>query len=221
MDVYEALYTTRSMRRLGPEPVPYEAQARILDAAIRAPSPSNTQRWRFLLVDDPELKRQLATIYQANAARLFARYSAMDQTAAADDPAVSTRQRVRGSAEHLAEHWAEVPLFLFGFARDDPSGNSVIPALWSAMLAARAEGVGSTYTTILGHGDSGGEVLRLLGVPADEQWTMTACIAMGYPTGRWGVAERTPVDEVAARNRWDGPLGFSVPEPLWPGRSPG
>lgn len=219
MDIYEALYTTRAMRRLRADPIPYEVQARILDAAIRAPSPSNSQRWRFLLVDDPEIKRQLATIYQEKAGRLFARYSAMDAAADPDDPAISTRQRVRGSAEHLAEHWAEVPLFLFGFARDDPGGSSVIPALWSAMLAARAEGVGSTYTSILGHG-GGEEVLALLGVPADQGWTMTACIAMGYPTGRWGVAARTPVDEVAARNRWDGPLGFSVPEPLWAGKAP-
>lgn len=215
MEIYEALYTTRAMRRLRPDPIPYAVQARILDAAIRAPSPSNSQRWRFLLVDDPALKRRLATIYQEKAARLFARYSAMEAAADPDDPGISTRQRVRGSAEHLAAHWAEVPLFLFGFARDDPGGNSVIPALWSAMLAARAEGVGSTYTSILGHG-GGEEVLALLGVPADQGWTMTARIAMGYPTGRWGVAARTPVDEVAARNHWDGPLGFEVPEALWP-----
>ena len=219
MNIYEALYTTRSMRRLRPDPVPYDVQARILDAAIRAPSPSNTQRWRFLLVDDLLIKQQLAPIYQANAARLFARYSALDDAADPSDPAIITRSRVRGSAEHLAAHWAEVPLFLFGFARDDPAGNSVIPALWSTMLAARAEGVGSTYTTILGHGDSVGAVFAILGVPHDERWTMTACIAMGYPTGRWGIAARAPVDEVAARNRWDGPLGFSVPEPLWPGQA--
>ena len=217
MDIYEALYTTRSMRRLRPDPVPVDVQARILDAAIRAPSPSNTQRWRFLLVDDQEIKQQLAAIYQANAARLFARYRSLNAAADQADPDIATRNQVRGSAEHLAENWAEVPLFLFGFARDDPNGTSVIPALWSAMLAARAEGVGSTYTTILGHGAGADQVFAILGVPQDDRWTMTACVAMGYPTGRWGVAARTPVDEVAARNRWDGPLGFSVPEPLWPG----
>jgi hypothetical protein len=45
---------------------------------------------------------------------------------------------------------------------------------------------------------------------------MTAAIAMGYPTGRWDIAARAPVDEVAARNTWTGDLGFSVPGPLWP-----
>ncbi len=215
MNIYEALYTTRSMRRLRPAPIPYEVQARILDAAIRAPSPSNSQRWRFLLVDDPAIKQQMAAIYQENAAKLFAYYKS-EEAAAPADPKLVGRKRVRTSAEHLAEHWAEVPLFLIGFAKDDPSGNSVVPALWSAMLAARAEGVGSTYTTILGM-TRADEVLAMLGVPAGEGWSMVACIAMGYPTGKWGVAARSPVDEVAARNSWDGPLGFSVPEPLWPG----
>ena len=58
MDIYEALYTTRSMRRLKPDPIPYEVQARILDAAIRAPNID--QGWRFLLVDDPALKAQVS-----------------------------------------------------------------------------------------------------------------------------------------------------------------
>lgn len=56
MDVYEALYTTRMMRRLRPDPVPLDTQARILDAAVRAPNGGNTQRWHFVAVDDPELK---------------------------------------------------------------------------------------------------------------------------------------------------------------------
>ena len=55
MDIKEALYTTRAMRRVRPDPVPIDVQARILDAAIRAPTGGNTQNWRFLLVDDPEV----------------------------------------------------------------------------------------------------------------------------------------------------------------------
>src|SRR5689334_9989823 len=62
MDIYEAIYTTRSMRRLKPDPIPYEVQARILDAAIRAPHVG--EMWRFLLVDDPAIKAQLAALYR-------------------------------------------------------------------------------------------------------------------------------------------------------------
>ena len=103
---------------------------------------------------------------------------------------------------------------LFGFVRNDPSGNAIIPALWSAMLAARAEGIGSTLTTLLSSFRHD-ETLALLGVPQDEGWTMAACIPLGYPTGRWGIAPRKPAETVTFRNRWDSPLGLSVPEPLW------
>jgi hypothetical protein len=82
------------------------------------------------------------------------------------------------------------------------------------MLAARAEGVGSAMTTIL-HSFRSDEVCEVLGVPRDEGWQMHGAIPMGYPKGRWGLAVRRPAHEVAARNRWDGDLGFTVPEPLW------
>jgi nitroreductase len=217
VDIYEALYTTRAMRRLRPDPIPYDVQARILDAAIRAPSPGNSQDWHFLLIDDPDIKRELATIYQRNIAKVGEAYYAAQFAAAEATPenpqSASFLRNMRSSA-YLAEHWAEVPLFLFGFARNDPIGSSVVPALWSAMLAARAEGIGSTYTSILGAFDPE-LTLKLLGVPEEAGWTMTACIAMGYPLGKWGIAQREPVTAVAARNAWDGPLGFDVPEPLW------
>src|SRR5437868_7780600 len=61
MDIYEALYTTRSMRRLKPDAIPYDVQARILDAAIRAPHIG--EEWRFILVDDAQIKAQLAPLY--------------------------------------------------------------------------------------------------------------------------------------------------------------
>lgn len=205
MDVYEALYTTRSMRRLKPDPIPLEAQARILDAAIRAPSGSNAQTWRFLLVDDRELKEKLAKLVQASWQRRFDARTRAPSTAVL--PAAIER-----SVGHLVQHFVEVPLLLLGFAQAHPGG-SIYPALWSAMLAARAEGVGSTLTTFLTQEQE--TVFPLLGVPQDEGWQMYGCITMGYPTGRWGIAARRPAHEVAGRNSWNGPLGFEVPEPLW------
>ena len=64
MDAYEALYTTRAMRRVKPDPIPEIVQQRILDAAVRAPSGGNGQGWRFLLVDDPKIKGQLGPVYR-------------------------------------------------------------------------------------------------------------------------------------------------------------
>ncbi len=59
------------------------------------------------------------------------------------------------------------------------------------------------------------ETLDILGVPADQGWHMAGCVSLGYPLGPWKVAARRPVSDVAYRNRWDGPLGLSIPDPLW------
>ncbi|HEX5614282.1 MAG TPA: nitroreductase family protein [Acidimicrobiia bacterium] len=217
MDVYEALYTTRAMRRVKPDPIPADVQARILDAAIRAPSGGNVQNWRFLLVDDPAVRGELAPVYRRCLDQLWAtiykdRIAAMQ--AAPDTPAHVQLQKVLDSANHLGDHFAEYPLLLFSFVQYDPSGGSIFPATWSAMLAARAEGVGSSLTSVLMFETD--VVLDILGVPKDEGWLMSSCVTFGYPTGRWGVAPRKPVHKVAYRNQWGSPLGFEVPEPLWP-----
>jgi nitroreductase len=134
-----------------------------------------------------------------------------------DAPESVAMNRLGSSAQHLADHWDEVPLFLFAFALSDPSGGSIFPAVWSAMLAARAEGIGTCLTTILAFRKD--EVYDLLGIPADGGWNMACCVSMGYPTGKWGVAERRPVHEVSFRNRWNEPVGFEANEPLWTGEA--
>ena len=217
MDIYEALYTTRAMRRVRPDPIPLESQARILDAAIRAPSGGNTQNWRFLLVDDPDVKARIGPLYKDSIAQLWTTIYADRLAAAAADPeAESSVQmvKVQRSAQWLADHFEKVPLFLFAFVQGDPSGGSIFPAVWSAQLAARAEGVGSSLSSVLGvfHPK---ETLEILGVPEGKGWIMSCCVSFGYPTGRWGVAERRPVQEVAHRNKWGAPIGFEVNEPLW------
>jgi nitroreductase len=209
MDIYEALYTTRSMRRLKPDPIPHDVQARILDAAIRAPNIE--QGWRFVLVDDAEIKSQLAPLY----VQAFERLAGVPLEALVEmlkaDPSMA---RTAGSGVHLAHHFAEVPLLLIGFGQTR-DGSGIYPAMWSAMLAARAEGIGSTLTGML-QSYFADEVFDILGVPKDAGWYLHGVITMGYPTGKWGVAPRKPVQEVAARNSWQGDLGFTVPEPLWP-----
>ena len=205
------------MRRVTTEPIPGEVQERILDAAIRAPSGGNTQNWRFLLVDDPAVRGKVAPLYRAALSELWTGYYAPRFEAAAADPdSEDSKQlfRIKASADHLADHFADVPLLLFAFAQYDPSGGSIFPAVWSAMLAARGEGVGSALTSVLAFRAQ--ETFEVLGVPADEGWNMACCVSFGYPTGRWGVAARRPVHEVAHRNRWGEPLGFEVPQPLWP-----
>ncbi len=218
MDVREALYTTRAMRRVKPDPIPAAVQARILDAAIRAPSGGNAQSWRFLLVDDPQVKARLGPLYRDAIGKLWetAYRERLDLARSRpDDPDSASLLRVQSSAQHLADHFEEVPLFLIAFSRGDMTGGSIYPAVWSAQLAARAEGVGSALTSVLGifHGEEAGQIL---GVPAGKGWTMACCVSFGYPTGRWAVAARRPVHEVAYRNAWGNDIGVEIPEPLWP-----
>ena len=71
MDVREALYTTRAMRRVKPDAIPEDVQKRILDAAIRAPSGGNSQGWRFMLVDDAGVKAKLGPLYRECLGTLF------------------------------------------------------------------------------------------------------------------------------------------------------
>ncbi len=218
MDLYEALYTTRAMRRVRPDPIPEAVQARILDAAIRAPTGGNAQGWRFLLVDDPEIKGQLGPLYRDALKQLFDTMYApriAEAKANPDAPESIAFGKMHRSALHLAEHFERYPLLLFGFVQLDPTGSSIYPAIWSAMLAARAEGVGSALTTVLLFRLE--EMMRILGIPSEENWKFACCVTFGYPKGRWGTAPRRPAHEVAYRNRWKQPVGFELPDPLWPG----
>lgn len=217
MDIYEALYTTRAMRRVRPDPIPLDIQQRILDAAIRAPSGGNSQAWRFMLIDDPAMKGKLGPLYRECLGQLFDTiYKPQLDAAKANPESPDSIQftKMYRSASHLAEHFEAYPLLLVSFVRFDPSGGSIFPAVWSAMLAARAEGVGSAITSVLMFKMK--ETLEILQVPPDEGWNFSSLVTMGYPTGRWGVAPRQPVHAVACRNGWNGDLGFEIPEPLWP-----
>ena len=208
MDLHEALYTTRAMRRLKPDPVPMDVQARILDAAIRAPNIG--QAWRFILVDDREMIERLAPIYEAAFEKLLGGYGmSIDQMLQAEGAMGSAAR----SGIHLARNFGGVPLILVAFGKAGQS-SGVQPAVWSAMLAARGEGIGSTWTGVL-QSFFADELNEILGVPPGEEWTCYGVVPMGYPVGRWGVAPRAPVHTVAARNSWTGELGFTVDEPLW------
>ncbi|BBY41410.1 oxidoreductase [Mycobacterium mantenii] len=219
MDVYEALYTTRMMRRLRPDPLPLDTQVRILDAAVRAANGGNTQRWHFVAVDDPQLIREFAQLFRKSRVLEYENFRTGTMVAPAPgaDPVAhaATMRRMKGSGDYLADHFQEIPLLLFVFAMDDYGGANIYPAIWSALLAARAEGVGGVMTMTLRHFKD--QVNEILGVPVEEGWTMSAMLALGYPRGKWGVAaNRRPVHEVSSRNGWGKPFGVEVPQPLWP-----
>ena len=208
MDLYEAIWTTRAMRRLKPDPIPEGVLRSILDAAIRAASGGNTQAWAFVVVRDPALKEQIGALIQPAVAELFGTETRYGRAMASPDPAVAEPvRRMAASVRYMVDHLHAAPALVFACLDlgSNPgsvtSGASIYPAVQNLMLAARAHGVGSTLTTM--HRRRQDEVRSLLGIPSTVE-TM-AMIPLGYPLGRWGVAARRPLEEVAFDNRWGEP----------------
>jgi len=199
LDVFEAIWTTRAMRRLdSSRPVSDDDLKLILEAASMAPSGGNSQPVRWLVVRDPELRRRIGEIYSGVARRTFLGNYA---EAAKTDPAIA---KMLDSALHLADHLGEAPVLLIPCAPKDRVRieGAVFPAIQNLMLAARALGLGTTLTSV--HRDDEDPVKRLLGIPADIQ--TYAIIPVGHPLGRWGVPARLPVEEMSYADRWGEPL---------------
>jgi nitroreductase len=168
----------------------------------------------MVVVTDPEIRSRLGPIYRdAYAVLQDVVYAGRREVA--EEQGDEASLRVMRSSDWLAENFETVPMWLLFFTRNDPTGGSIYPAVWNAMLAARGEGLGTCLTTILGAFKSEA-VGELLAVPADKGWQLAAAVSCGRPLGNWGVAERRPVEEVTFSDRWGEPLQFAVEGPLWP-----
>lgn len=209
--IFEVMYSTRSMRRLKPDPVPDEVIYRVLDAAIRAPSGGNTQHWRFLVVKDPQVKRHVQQVYQKGWNEVQAMYR---NRSAPEHMAEEKFRRLLDAAAYLAEHLAEVPVLLFACLKERPmppqlatklarlSGSSIYPAVQNILLACRALGLGATLTTVSSLYED--ELKPILQLPADV--STYSLIPIGYPRGKFGPVQRLPVEEVTCVDRWGTPL---------------
>jgi len=213
MDLYHALYTTRAMRRVASDPIPVDVLRSMLDAAVRSPSGGNAQNWRWLTVTDSQTIAVLGVLYAEAWEELNETvYKGRREAAIASGDEAT--KRVMSSSQWLADNFDKVPLVVLPYHRNDPSGASIYPAIWSLMLAARGHGVGTTLTTILG-AFRHAEVAKLLGVPVEKGWQNAAAIPCGYPLGRWGLAKRAPAHEVVFEERWGQAPSWRTDEPLW------
>jgi|TARA_B100000925_G_C21993692_1_gene467918 nitroreductase len=219
MDVFEALYTTRAMRRVKEDPVPDNIIQSMIDSAIRAPSGSNRQNWKFLVVTDKNIREKLSNIYRETWDYYINSFlnSAKDPGASSlkkqDDKDIETIRRISNSASWLAENYHKVPLLVLALSRNDPTGSSIYPAIWNLMLAARGHGIGTCLTTVMSFETE--KVFEVLNIPNDKGWTLNATITAGYPLGKWGVAERKPVDDVTYLNTWGNKTNWNLEQPLW------
>jgi nitroreductase len=197
MELFEAIRTTRAMRRLDPErTVAHGDLLAIVEAATKAPSGGNFQPTRWLIVTDEDKRLRLGDIYRACWKRARVSYQSAVESGD-DNPAA---RRLLRSADHLGEHMGHAPAIVIPCARGQ-ADSSVWPGVQNLMLAARALGLGTTLTTV--HNLQEADVKAALDVP--EAVTTFAMIPVGYPLGNWSEAPRRPITEIAYWNTWKQP----------------
>ncbi|MEM9565306.1 MAG: nitroreductase family protein [Actinomycetota bacterium] len=202
------LSTTRAVRkRLDFErDVPDDVLLECLQLAVQAPTGSNRQGWRWMVVRDAEKKEALAQLYRDAGGAYLAE-------AAKSVEAGSQTGRVMDSANFLAEKLGEVPVMVIPLIigrLDDGTTNSaaglfgsIIPAIWSFQLALRSRGLGSTYTTI--HLGREQEAAELLGIP--PHMTQAALLPVAYTTGTdFKAAQRDPVHQITYLDSYKNPI---------------
>jgi nitroreductase len=213
MDIEYLLIATRSARKSLDLDAPVDIQdiRECLRIGLQAANGSNQQSWRWLVVADPVLRGKIAELYrEAYLLRVGG------QMLASVLPAGTPEGRLMSSTEWLVENMARVPLLVIPcyqpyLPRIDGDESihqatlygSIFPAVWNFQLALHTHGYGTCVTTLHLHRED--KVRQLLGIP---QTYVQGCL---LPVGRLNAghtfrpARRRPVDEVVARDRWDGP----------------
>ena len=206
------LTTTRSVRkRLDlTRPVEPEVIERCLEIAVQAPSGSNAQGWHFVVVTDPHQRAQLGELYKKSF-KLYAEAQKQNLAGfAEDDPRATQTLAVYKSASYLARHLGSVPVHIIPCVegRIQPGDDmlalasrfgSILPAVWSLMLALRARGLGASWTTL--HLRYEQEAAALLGIPASVM--QVALLPVAYYTGAdFKPAKRIPVQQRTHWNHW-------------------
>ncbi|WP_419551388.1 nitroreductase family protein [Candidatus Poriferisodalis sp.] len=211
----EGLATTRAIRRYLPDPIPDEDLASILWHASRAPSGSNRQMFRFVVLrDGPSAQQVKALLGQSfrdgwNAKRSGDGYA--EGSGAADN---SPKARMARTMQHFVDHFEETPVVILAclVRYRQPTyaeGGSVYPAVQNLLLAARALGYGGVITGW--HRDVEDELRELLGIP--EGVAIHVTIPLGRPAGRHGPVRRRPLRELVYEDRWEQDAPWAVDPP--------
>ncbi len=204
----ELLTTTRAVRkRLDlARPVEREVIEECITIGLQAPSGSNRQAWQWIPVDDAATKVKLAELYR----EVFDGYQARSGGYAEDDTRTQRQDAIGSSAMFLRDHLHEVPVLLAvyqeGRLEDLPAGShpgfwgSVVPAVWSTMLALRARGLGSTWTTMTCRREA--EMAAVLGVD-HAAFTQIGLFPIAYTVGtEFKPAPRLDPASVIHWNQW-------------------
>jgi len=194
MNIGEAMFTQRAIRKLKPDPVSDEDLKTVLDAASKAPNSGNEQIGRFLVIRDRDKIRAFGKLYHE---AWWAKRAAHGWTKPEDLPETA-RHRV---PMQLADEMKDAPVIILAIATVPKRANSVFPAAQNLMLAARALGIGSVLTTL--HPQVTERVHHMFNIPAEAE--IHCCIPLGYPRGRFGTTQRQPTSETAYFDGWGSP----------------
>ncbi|MEQ8230743.1 MAG: nitroreductase family protein [Gammaproteobacteria bacterium] len=212
LSVDEVLATTRAVRkRLDfDRPVPYALIRECLELAVQSPTGSVGQFWEFVLVDDPEQRAALGDIYRRAWPVYAETPTSIYNLHQGDAEMQPVAERASRSAEYLADNmgrapWLLVPVLRGRYERPDAAllaglYGSILPAVWSFMLAARERALGTCWTTI--HLMYEEEAADVLGIPYAE-YTQVALVPVAYTRGTdFKPAPRKDLDQFIHRNRW-------------------
>lgn len=205
----ELLTTTRTVRkRLDLErPVPLELIRECIEIALQAPSGSNRQKWHWLVITDADKRAAIGEYYRRAVEKYLAGPGAAGKLYADDPVRAPIQRRIGDGVAYLGERMGQVPVLVIPCleAASLPAGNqaglwgSILPSAWSYMLAARARGLGTAWTTL--HMNYEQEVSDLLGLP--EEIRQTVLIPTAYTIGtNFKPAPRQPLDDVLHLDTW-------------------
>jgi nitroreductase len=201
MDVFEAMSTCRAIRYLKPDPVPDELIEKCIWAATRAPSPGNSQGWDFVVVTD---RAKIAAIGADVEAKMTARVAAMTRTD-------KTSRLILDGTANLVRTIAQCPVLILvcGKAvypveapREAFVWSALYPAAQNLIVAARALGLGTTFTTF--HHVADRVIREQCAIPEDVY--ISCMIPMGWPAANFGPVERLPTESFIHRDTWQGDL---------------
>ncbi len=211
----EGITTTRSIRRYLDEPVPDHVLRDILFAATRAPSGSNRQPFRFLVLTDTQRARDAKQMVAAGAQKIWGSKRTTDgYDAGSGVEADSPKARMARVMQEYVDHFADVPVMILAvlvrYREPTPTeGASVYPACQNLLLAARALGYGGVITGF--HAFVEPELRSLLGIP--DQSLLAATITLGKPAGRHGPVRRLPMAETVYGDTWGEAPTWAVDPP--------
>lgn len=211
----EGLVTTRAIRRYTDDPVPDEALRDIMFAATRAPSGSNRQPFRFIVLSDSEVAREAKALIARGARTVWnAKRSNDGYDSGSGAQSDSPKSRMARTMQGYVDNFDKVPVLILAcmIRYRDPNpleGASVYPACQNILLAARALGYGGVLTGFHAFVDS--ELRGLLGIP--EGTFIAASITLGRPAGSHGPVRRAPMAELVYGDTWGEAPTWAVDPP--------